>query len=586
MKLPNYKHFKIRKSSYPSLIIFPITTMLLLMLCVIIFGLGLDKSYARAKVNGYIISANTNPIANAVICIEETCTITSEEGYYELDNIKLGENSIIISSTNHLDIAQIVKISNGKNLLNFTLAPAEVTNANIVVTGELGIEHSDIKILINGKGYTPEIVNREANLNFVNYKTGIYEISISSNVYVDIKDELIFEPNVENVFTLKLEPSTSLSIQVKDWLSDKFIAEALISTGLNDIGQTDKNGDSFIEEISIYTKSIKISKVGYLQREIPIESLNGERSIIETTLIPEGKLVYRKQNSLGNQILLSNFDGSEYIQLTTRGENSIPVYDPKNSKVFYLKTQDEKSAIYYSDDKGVAEIEIQEFDTTKLSRNTIDYINDLKVWIEEMDENKKSVFISSLNGENKKEIFKITDQVVSNMFLTSDSRFLIYGRKNSQAEGNISQFNIRNGQYVNLLKYGTATVKRDYTPLLLTPDGKNLVLKSENKLYVYNFAIKRFISLTSTEFESENYKMQPETNNLSLIVTKDESMYIQLININSENIQEIKLDGKNINDYKWISKDILCYVTSENEVFIVSPENLENAQLVGTNASI
>jgi hypothetical protein len=587
MKLPKKKLFKIKKDSYHTLVIFPISTIILLILCVVIFGLGLDKRYVNARISGYIVSSNSTPIANAAVCIEEICTISSEEGYFELVDLKVGEKFIEISSTDHLDINQLIKITKGENIMSFSLAPAEVTNASITITGELGIDLDDLKLLINGKGYPPKLIDGNAVISFVNYKTGIYEFSIASSTYVDTKEELVFEPGVDNLFTINLEPATSVSLQVKDWLSGKLISDALISAGLNEIGKTNKNGESIIEELSIYTKSIKVSKDGYLQREILLDTPeNGVRTMLESTLIPEGKIVYRKLNSLGNQIYLSNLDGSEYIQLTTRGENSVPVYDSKNSRVYYLKTQDGKSAIYYSDDKGVAEIEIKEFDTSKLNRNKIDYLNDLKVWIEDIDENKKSVLISSLNGENQKEVFKITDQNVSNIFLTSDSKYLIYGRKNNQNEGNITQFNIKNGQYINLLKYGSADVTRDYTPVLLTPDEKNLILESESKLYLYNFAIRRISPLTETEIESSNYKMQPGTNILSYIVKNGEESALHLININTRVSNEIKIDGKNIVDFKWLSKDILCYVTSENEVFIVSPDNLDNAQLVGTSGSI
>ncbi|MCA9380481.1 carboxypeptidase regulatory-like domain-containing protein [Candidatus Dojkabacteria bacterium] len=594
MPMKKKKSIKSVFKKYNTLILFPLGTVILLTLCVIIFGLGLDSKLFDSSLEGYIFDVNKNPITGANVCIQSKCAVTEENGFYELRNLKLGNTELTVSSDRHLNLVEPIKIESGVNKLSVELT--EATLANVLVTfkdiGGLQVNGFQVKLdNIELKENINPLDENTVELNLVDKKTGIYKLIISSDYYVNQEIDLVVEPEVENQYEIYLEPASNFKIYVQNWLDSSPIPNTNITVRKDHELSTDENGTIAIDDFSIYEKEILFNKDGFLKQVHVLKDLNpGINPDLTIKLVPDGKISFAKETPLGKQIFLSNFDGTESRQLTLDGENINPWIDEKNEKVYFTKIQVEKAGVVHWVDFLGDETKIisTKFEEPARKVDLINYRKDLRIFLRDI-EGVSNLVKTNLDDSRESILYDLTDRELNETILSQDGNQLIFsfvGKNDSlkETEGIYSN-NIRFNRTTNLLKFNTGEEKRISQPKAVNDDGNILALTLDGELFIHNYSGEQIERITNDSIEKSSFYFQPETNNITYIRTIEERKELVLVDPLSKEMKILTQTDTEAFDYRWLNKEIFNYVI-DGELWISSINNLESAKSVGTSVTL
>ncbi len=545
---------------YENLILLPLGTVFLLIVFVMIFGLGLDKKLTSSSVSGYIVDTSSGPVDNALVCIENQCKSTSPIGYYRLTNLSPGEKEISVSSVNHNDITQRIRISRGGNSMSLSLTPAELTDAVIQISSiEEILKTEDLHIRISGNEYTPDFVNPDnAEIRLDNFKTGMYFLEISSKYYIDQNVELVLEGGTENIFPIILEPATKFSLNILDWLNDEPINRVTVEVNGQIFGETTVQGRINLEEIPVGTKEIRLSKEGYLRQILKLENLSpGESPEITSKLIPDKKIVYTKSSASGKQVFLSNYDGSGKKQLTTSGINHNPWIDEQNERVYFSReVEDNRNSIHYIDFYG-EETETLSSDEkfTKREIGIIDYKNDLRFYLEQNEEQNFSLFYSRLDDNSVKVIFKDRKSKLDNLLSSNDGSTVVYkfidSEESREEEKGIFVTTTRFNRTRKILNQISQTA----IPQAISDDNKYLAVTIENDIFIYNLSDKSLERVTSDTVAKTSIQFLPKQKALSYVLEGK----LVILDPESQETELLSLEDVMISKYRWESLGVFSY---------------------------
>lgn len=590
------------KKKYEDLVLLPLGTVMLLVLCVLIFGFGLDKRFTTSQAGGYIVDNNARPVANAVICIEDRCTVSAEDGYFTLESLPVGEKDISISSPLHNDINQKIRLSRGENPINLSLTAAELTQGLITLTSvEDQLFTDNLEITVNDKSYQPEFSDdfSKAEINLQNLKTGVYKFKLSSDYYLDQEIDLVLEPEIQNLFPIVLEPAASFHVNVLDWLDNAPLKDAVISIDNETIGETNIQGNLEVLEVSVLTKELKLKKEGYLRQTVALENLTpGENGDVSVRLIPNRKIVYTRASASGNQIIISNYDGSESRQLTTTGNNFAPWIDENNQRVYFRKeTENSRDQIYYVDFFG-EEIELISSDENlpKRTLDITDYKNDVRFYIDaaedvDKEEDKNGIVVeteklmsSKLDDSSQKEILVFKNQELNNIINAKDKSQLVYGLKNIE-----DQDSQKDGVFMTTLRFNRTSNILDYSlrvavPQALSDDNKHLALIIENDIFLYTFADKSLVRVTSDGQSKSEINFLPQQFKLSYLVDSGESKSLMLVDLKDHELMQITSENTSISSYRLEGTNILSYLV-DGQLYVLSLKNKDFPQLTAQSVS-
>lgn len=575
------KKFKL-SPKYQNLILLPITLVIILIICVLILGFNLDKNYILTHVSGYITDNYANPINNVTVCISENCTITSENGFYSLNNINIGEKVLNISSLQYNDINQKIQLIRGQNSVDISLTKAPVTNVIInFASGEI-LNLDQLKILINNKPYEVTLSEdkKEASLEINDIKIGNYNLKIKSNYYLEQETELAFEANSLNLFTISLQPKAFLTIKTVNWLDNTPLGGVSINLNKREIAKSDISGEAVISNISVQVKKLELKKEGYLPKTITLEELNpgiNQTQVIE--LIPEKKLVFTKPMTTGNQIFISNYDGTELKQLTTIGNNSNPWLDEKNKRVYFRKQKENsRDEIYYVDYYGE---ELELISSTKQlperELDIIDYKNDVRYYLTSSELGNKYISSSNLVDNSEKELLNIQKYTLEDFIIgEKGDKFILNIKTSNLVENNIYLMTPDNKKITKLSKY----IPKAMIPQALSSDNKYMALLDGKDIYIYSFSNRKLAKLTTDSQEKSKVNFLP--NSYKLVFLSNEHDIWQIKFLDSKNNLEVPVTPENItiNSYKIISNSIIGYV-SNNQSYLISLKNLNSPQFIG-----
>lgn len=593
------------KKKYEDLILLPLGTVSLLVFCVLVFGFGLDKKFISSHAAGYVVDNHATPVANAIVCVEDNCTITSEVGYFTLESLPVGEKEISISSPHHNDINQKIRLSRGENPINLSLTAAELTQGTITLKSiEDQLVTDNLEITINDKSYQPEFNNdfSEAEIKLHNIKTGVYKFRLSSDYYIDQEVELVLEPNILNSFPIVLEPSTRLYINVVDWLDNTPLEKVAVSTDTEADGETDIQGNLRLSEISVLTKELKLKKDGYLRQTVTIEALfPGEDADFSIRLIPDRKIVYTRASASGNQIIISNYDGSESRQLTTSGNNFSPWIDEDNERIYFRKeTENSRDQIHHVNFFGEeTKLISSEEDLPKRTLDIIDYKNDVRFFIDEdenkdadreEDENKtgteaQKLMSSKLDDSSQKEILVLESQVLNNIVLSQDKSQLIYGLENLSAE----DMDDDDGVFVNTQRFNRTTKILNYAsrvavPQSISDDKKYLALLIDNDIFLYNFSNKSMVRGTSDNLSKSEIRFLPQESKLSYLVDENGFKSLALLDTQDHTSVRLNPESTSVTSYRIEGRDVFSYLV-DNKLYVLSLKNKDFPQLIAESVS-
>jgi len=578
------------KKKYEDLVLLPLGTVVLLILCVLIFGFGLDKKFTAGTATGYIVDNSARPVSNAVICIEDHCVTSSQDGYFKLDDLPVGEKQISISSQQHNDINQKIRLSRGENSINLSLTPAELTGGLITLTSiEQPLFSDDLQITINDKNFNLETFEdmSKAEINLSDLKTGVYKFKMTSDYYLDQELDLVFEPGIQNLFPIVLEPAAEFQITVLDWLDNSSLKDTAVTIGNETVGETNIRGNLQVSNISVLTKEIKLKKDNYLRKTVSLVDLTpGENPEVIVQLIPTEKVAYTRSSASGKQIIISNYDGSEQKQLTTSGNNHSPWIDQDNQRVYFRKeTENSRDSVYYVDYFGEeTEVISTEDNLPKRHFDIIDYKNDIRHYLEETESETKILMSSKLDDSSKKEILTFENQEVNNIISAKDHNMIVYGLKNL-AEGAEQQ----EGVFMTTSRFTRTSKILDYSlrvavPQALSDDNKYLALTIDNDIFFYTFSDKSLVRLTSDNQPKSEIQFAPKQSKLSYLSDNGEFKALMLIDLKDHGVVQLSSENLSLSSHRWEKPDVFSYLI-EDQLYIVSLKNKDFPQLVAEPVS-
>lgn len=552
------------KKKYDHLLLLPLTTVILLFLCVVVFGLGIDKKMIKTSIQGQIMTNQNQPVMNAVICVETVCTITNQTGFYHLDNLPVGEKNITVSTDENLDVSQPIVLRRGSNSRNLTLTPAELTDATVKLsTADSILRYENLQVYINQKPYDLSLYLQSTDsveIPIKRMKAGTYKLEIRSDYYVDQEIDLFLESDKPNLYSIVLEPAASIKIFSQDWLDLSPIPGAEIRLRDDNVQTTDSSGLLEIEEISVFTTELEITKEKYMPNTIVFDELiPGENPEKTVQLVPEGKIVFTKPATAGNQIFISNYDGSDLKQLTTEGDNKNPYLDSSKNKVFFTTEVPDGQSIVYSIDTDGEDLQKISSEEKLPSRtiDVVDYKNDMRVYDEKDEEGVLNIKSSKLDDSKTKALLKIGNSNLNGVLLSPDASQLVYGIYDSQDKST-------DGIYTNILRFNKSSIVMKYgVPQALSYDGRFLAFTVENDVYVYNFANKSIQLLVDDDSPKHRFEFRPNDPTLTYLNQDQEGIELRSVNLNSKLSTKLSAEHDTVSDYRWVNEDIFSYTTSE-----------------------
>ncbi|HRN85979.1 MAG TPA: hypothetical protein PK863_01495 [Candidatus Dojkabacteria bacterium] len=579
---------------YKSLILLPLGTVILLTLCVLIFGLGLDKRLFDSSLEGYIFDKNKNPIIGANVCIKDNCAITGNNGFYKIKELKLGNNKIIVTSDKHLNLIESITIDNGVNTLSVELTDATLANLTVTISDVSELQLNELKFLLDDKELiekTSKIDEKTIELKLENKKTGLYKLTVVSSYYVDEVIDLIVEPDIENKYDIKLEPSSTFKIYIQNWLDSTSLANTQVTIGNDTELSTDDKGMLAINELSIYEEEFLIEKDGFLKQTYSLVNLHpGINPDLTIKLVPYGKITFVKETALGKQIFLSNYDGSEARQLTVDGMNTNPWIDEKNEKVYFLKNQVDKANIVHWVDFLGEETKLISTKTDQPARklDLVNYRKDIRIFIRENESDSK-IIKTNLDDNQESILYDLSNRELQDSLLSQDGNQFIFSfvskEQSNLAEEGIYTNNIRFNRTTNLIKYNTGYEKRVSQPKAVNDDGNILALTLDGELFIHSYSGEQIERITNDNIEKSTFHFQPETNNITYIRNIEGKKELVLVDPFSKVMKILVQTDAESFDYRWLTKDIFNYV-SNGELWISSVNNLESAKLVDKTVTL
>jgi len=391
-------------------------------------------------------------------------------------------------------------------------------------------------------------------------KAGTYKLEIKSDYYVDQEIDLFLESDKPNFYSIVLEPAASIKIFSQDWLDLSPIPGAEIRLRDDKVQTADSSGLLEIEEISVFTTDLEITKEKYMSNTIVFDGLvAGENPEKTIQLVPKGKLVFTKPATAGNQVFISNYDGSDLKQLTTEGNNKNPYLDSSKDKVFFTTEIPEGHSIIYSIDTDGEDLQRISSEEKLPSRtiDVVDYKNDMRFYDETDEEGVLNIKSSKLDDSKTKTLLKIGNSNLKGILLSSDASQLVYGIYDSQDKS-------KDGIYTNILRFNKNLIVMKYgVPQALSYDGRFLAFTVENDVYVYNFANKSIQLLVDDDSPKHRFEFRPNDPTLTYLNQDQEGIELRSVNLNSKLSTKLSAEHDTVSDYRWVNEDIFSYTTTE-----------------------
>lgn len=579
------KTLKERKADY--LLLLSISTILLFIPLVFIFGLGFDKKMITGTVEGFITDTGTQPITSASVCLNNLCVQTNEHGYYKIESVTSGTFPLVVSTSRHQDITESVKVRKGTNTINLTLNPAELTNAQIQFLDSGGqIVQEGLNIRLQDELVTMDVENV---VLLSQIKTGKYIVSVESAYYVDQQTEIYLEANRENQYSIALEPSVSFALIVQNWLDLSPIKNAIVTIPGLDNFQSDASGKIVFTDIPKSTQFMTVKKDGYLNKVFHFEGLlAGVNPDITVSLVEDEQIVFTKKTATGKQVFISNIDGSDLTQLTTEGENYQPWLDKKNGKVFFAQKQTDNRDLIYSIDILGERLELlsaQTLTTTPRKLEFISYEKDIRIFTEDIGEDKVSFLSSKLDDSNIVDYPDLNELIYNKLFLSEDANTLLYSiSEDPSRTPGIYSTALRHNRTIKLMDSTTSIAEGGLVIHSSSTNNQELGLSIGTEIFTYDIGSKDLMRLTEDGLTKTEIKFQPNSSRLSYIVESDTRPII-LIDPTTKESTRLTPEGHMVDSYKWLSENTLLY-TSRNQLWITATKNPTQPQTITESGEI
>ncbi len=375
---------------------------------------GLDKSFLKAGINGYVYNHEGDKVP-AVIFINGEQKLETFNGYYEINDLEYGTHKIRIETRNYGNLQEEITLGRlEKRTIDFTLPKVDFAEVRGEIQSEEGqLNREELQVLVN-EG--PVEVNQNGVFVDEKVRIGTVKIEIRSPNYIDKVFETQIKPGQNELSIPALIPAVDLKITTRDFLRKEPIKTATIKIGDTEY-LTDDSGIAKIEDIRVQDKlTLEISKDNYNNQTVEINPRENNKADLE--LVPGGKIYYTSEREGNNQIYESNYDGSEEKPVYVGVDNASNVYQSGNQLLFYLDGQPGGIRQIYA--VNLTDLNINKISNLQgniedeekiveeypfIESNTVLY-TEISKTKEEDQPAQAVIYRTDLDGNNRREVFK------------------------------------------------------------------------------------------------------------------------------------------------------------------------------------
>ncbi|MCA9382978.1 PD40 domain-containing protein [Candidatus Dojkabacteria bacterium] len=579
------------------IILFGMPLLILLTLILLITILKLDAYIFPSTLKGQVTSQQGVSLENVEICLQKECVMTDGGGFYSIEGLKYGKNTIKVQLEDYENFSAELSLKRGENIYNIQLNPSGVGNVSGMLTFEDELELTDLVISIDGAEISLE---DDYTFSSDNIALGSYEFVISSPSYVDYTLSVDLEEGLNELGEFSLIPAGDVSFTPVDWLSREFINGIKFEAGKYPI----------VEEDGVVTiKDIVISEVSqitatpdhddYLDNDILFRGIKqGLNDVGEYGIVREGRIVYTSNRTGNRNVYSSNYDGSDEVLLTgSKGDNYDPYLTSDGKTVYFTSTRDGVKNTYGDVSGLLYSVPVNGGNVTKVTKTEYSENNGYlggvnyeagkrfyttgSYWL-----GTEKIVISDLDGNNLVDLVTGDDNYGS-LYLSDNGKYMLFSISNYDTGSSA------NGIYrVNVATKGvdavylfedensawSVAINNSSTKAMLRvyDDGSNTY-----DLWLMNIDGTGLAQITDSSASEDYASLSPDGKYASYMSSRDGRTDIYL---NSTSTDEVKLtnDGK-VTNYFWGSNGLLFY-NSEDKLWIVDINNPGKAQVVTENA--
>lgn len=574
----------------------------LLMLVVFIptaLVLKLDSLVFPSTLQGYVTDGSEESMKNVKICVGNKCTYSDDEGYYKLHELSYGERQVKVSKEGFQTVSDKLNLKRGGNTKDYEL---KVQGVKDIMGKFFSKEGELIKVgfkLIAGENVYDIDVEDDGSFVVKNVELQNLTIEIYSPDYLDSSYKIDPSESEIDLGEIDLTPASDISFASVDFLSK----EALDSLKVEDVdGEGDYEveiieGVSSIQDLEVGASvNFIITKDGYNQKEIEFNDLEqGDNSIGEFPMSKVGKIVYTSSRTGNSNIYLANYDGTEETRLTdNKGDSEYPYYNEQEGVVYFISDRDgiEGENGYVID--LVYKVNVTTAKIEKVSQNNYDDYDGVgtfnlkamrRVYNREHPDFPDTWQIMSghINGTGTKQLMHSADSIYNYVLSDSGNLLMYTGTFSDSSNDGVYLFNTQTLQQNRIYENKD---NDSATPLVISSDGNYGLLRTvksgQNDLAVRDFSNGETVQLTNNSTYETQVRFGPD-NVISYVSNRDSQNDIYLTDISSKQEQRITESGE-VYNYVWVG-DLILY-SSENQLWIVDPEDPENAFELKINGNI
>lgn len=575
----------------------------------VMMGLGYDAKIFPSTLEGTVTNKSSEPIADAEVCIKDTCTMTNSSGEFILSDLSYGEKDIRIVAEFYNDSQTTITLNRGSNSRTFTVESSGIGD----LTGSLtstndNLLTEDLLVMIGDEELK---LDENGSYSIKGYPAGEYTMKVTSPNYIDEDIEIGIKEGKNVMDLLELKPAVNIELKVRDWLTKDDITNAIIA--VNDSEETytsTEAGTVIINDLPLGDVKLTIKKEGYLDRIKNADDLDqGFNDLKVQHLVPEGRVVYMSARTGNNNLFASNYDGSNETQITKTGKVQSYNYRPGDTKVYFssnyenVEVNNQIQTLYYSisiDGSNLVQISPDSFtdeDQFNESINLNGLVRGATKFASAEDKSTTKFYVSALSSKtlSGKGFFNVkgADYRLS---LASDNgqHIVVYldnlyayinGRSyyaSSAWEHGYYYLNTANSQIKfispekdddgNYLSYSFHDFDSSNRNILFT---KRNYSKDVDDLFKQSVNSNTSIQLTKTSSNEYTARFSPNDEHISFISSRDSSnLYIIESNGSNE-----RLIAKDVTGYQWVNDKLITY-NSTDGLFIVDIRKPKNSRLV------
>lgn len=429
---------------------------------------------------------------------------------------------------------------------------------DILVSGQVFYQNQTlpaVSVSINGESV---VTDENGKYSLANLDFGRNVVKFSKQGYQP-KEQSVFlwkkKQEIGKIDLIKDENfSASFSGIVINNFDQKAVSGAIISLGQSNTVSGD-NGEFKFSDLAKGTSVLKISAIGFIDLQEDISIGESDNNGKEYALTPYGKITFTSDREGKKNIYAINYDGKNLRNLTAgiKGDSWGGEYSTDGNRLVFFSDFEENLDLWGQKISSLYVLNKNSDKPIKISRDLIvddgfKISRDGKriVFIGRDKENGKSeIYVASIDGKNDWIQLTDNDTTESNIDISADGNWVVYGISNKGGEREAYLKNVISNEEIKIF---TSNEREDF--ISFSPDGKSILYTKEGmdfstRIFIYDIKSAKENNIYKTSSNIKNVVWGNDSKKIAFTSTRDDRTYIYTLDIDGQN--EIKLSEESAN---------------------------------------